>query len=94
MAEDVPPSRLERSKRFARDLADALRGERIGLILFAGNAYLQVPLTTDYAAVSLFLKSANPGMAPTQGTAIGDAIGLAERSFEPGNRNHKALVII
>ncbi len=94
LATDIPPARLERAKRFAQELADALRGERIGLILFAGNAYLQVPLTTDYAAVNLFLRSANPDMAPTQGTAIGAAINLAERSFEPDNTSHKAMVLI
>lgn len=94
LAPDIPPDRLERAKRFARELTTALRGERIGLILFAGNAYLQVPLTTDYAAVNLFINSANPGMAPTQGTAIGAAINLAERSFEPENTSHKAMVLI
>lgn len=94
LAPDVPPNRLERAKRFAENLVQALKGQRIGLLLFAGNAYLQVPLTTDYAAVALFLKSANPDMAPTQGTAIGEVIDLAERSFEPESRNHKALIII
>jgi len=94
LAQDIPPDRLERAKRFAQGLVQALRGERIGLIIFAGNAYLQVPLTTDYAAVNLFLKSANPGMAPSQGTAIGDAVQLAERSFDAENQNHKALVVI
>ncbi len=94
LAQDVPPNRMERAKRFSQGLAQALRGERIGLIIFAGNAYLQVPLTTDYAAVDLFLKSANPNMAPSQGTAIGDAVRLAERSFEEENQHHKALVII
>jgi Ca-activated chloride channel family protein len=94
MAQDVAPNRLERAQRFAQNLIDELRGERIGSIIFAGNAYLQVPLTTDYAAAQLFVKSANTNMAPSQGTAISDAIDLAERSFEEENKNHKALVII
>ena len=94
MAEDISPSRLERAKRFAQGLIETLKGDRIGTIIFAGNAYLQVPLTTDYAAAELFIKSANPGMAPTQGTAIVDAIDLAENSFEEENKNHKALIII
>ena len=94
MAQDVPPNRLEKAQRFAQTLIDELKGERIGTIIFAGNAYLQVPLTTDYAAAQLFVKSANPNMAPSQGTAISDAIDLAERSFEEENKNHKALVII
>jgi Ca-activated chloride channel family protein len=94
LATDVPPSRLERSRRFVQDLFRALAGERIGLILFAGNAYLQMPLTTDYAAADLFVRSANPEMAPTQGTAISEAIDLASRSFDPENVNHKALVLV
>lgn len=94
LAEDVSPSRLERAKRFAQGLIETLKGDRIGTIIFAGNAYLQVPLTTDYAAAKLFIRSANPGMAPSQGTAIVDAIDLAENSFEEENKNHKALIII
>lgn len=94
MAQDFVPNRLERAKRFARDLNEKLVGERLGLILFAGNAYLQVPLTTDYAAMDLMIRSANPNLAPTQGTAIADAVDLAERSFPEENTNHKALIII
>ncbi len=94
LAEDISPSRLDRAKRFTQNLVDALKGERLGTIIFAGNAYLQVPLTTDYAAAHMFIRSANPNMAPTQGTAIVDAIELAEESFDEENKNHKALVII
>jgi Ca-activated chloride channel homolog len=94
LAQDVRPNRLERAKQFGIRLIDAMRGERIGIIIFAGNAYLQMPLTTDYAAATLFMKSANTEMAPTQGTAIADAIELAERSFAKDNKHHKALVII
>lgn len=94
LAEDVPPNRLERAKKFTENLIAELRGDRIGFIIFAGNAYLQVPLTTDYAAFSLFVKSANPDLVPVQGTAIGDAVSLAYRSFEPENKTHKALIII
>ena len=94
LAEDIAPSRLERAIKFTQNLVEGLKTERIGFIIFAGNAYLQVPLTTDYAAVQLFVKSANPEIAPTQGTAIVDAIDLAERSFEEENKSHKALVII
>ncbi len=94
LAEDVRPSRLDRARQFAQNLVKKLKGERIGTIIFAGNAYLQIPLTTDYAAAQLFLKSANPNMAPSQGTAISDAIDLAEQSFEENNKHHKALVII
>ena len=94
LAQDISPNRLERAKKFAQGLAQELRGERTGFIIFAGNAYLQMPLTTDYAAAELFIKSANTQQAPSQGTAISDAIDLAERAFEPENQHHKALVII
>lgn len=77
LAEDVPPSRLERAKRFAIDFAHAFSADKIGLIFFAGSAYLQSPLTTDRAAIQLFLNAAHPDQAGTQGTAIGDAIRLA-----------------
>ncbi len=94
LAEDIAPSRLDRAQRFAQGLVEGLKGDRLGLIIFAGNAYLQVPLTTDYAAVQLFLRSTNPDQAPTQGTAIADAIDLAERSFEASVKNHRALIVI
>jgi len=94
LAEDVRPSRLEQAQKFGQELVVGLRGERIGLILFAGNAYLQMPLTNDYAAAAMFIKSANTELAPTQGTAIADVIDLAERSFNEENQQHKALVII
>ncbi len=94
LAQDISPSRLERAKNFCQNLVEGLKGERMGVIIFAGNAYLQMPLTTDYAAAQLFLKSANTNQAPTQGTAISEAIDLAEQSFEEDNKHHKALIII
>jgi Ca-activated chloride channel homolog len=94
LADDVKPSRLERARAFALDLANALKGERIGFVEFAGNAYLQTPLTTDYAAASMFIKSANPTHAPTQGTALADAIDISEKTFGTEAKNHKVLVII
>ena len=94
LAEDVSPSRMERAKRFAQELVTRLRGDRIGVIIFAGNAYLQLPLTNDYSAVQLFLKSASPSMAPSQGTAIGQAIELAGRSFEATEGGNQALIVI
>ncbi len=94
MAEDIRPNRLERARKFSQQLVNTLKGNRMGIILFAGNAYLQMPLTTDYAAAQLFLRSANPNQAPTQGTAISDALDLAEQSFEEDNKQHKAIIII
>ncbi|MEM9990789.1 MAG: VWA domain-containing protein [Bacteroidota bacterium] len=94
LAEDLPPSRMDRARRFAENLITGLKGDRLGLIAFAGNAYLQMPLTTDYAMAALMTKSSNPFQAPTQGTAIGDAIDLAERAFEEDQKSHKALIIV
>lgn len=93
-AGDIAPNRLERAKKFAENLVERMKGERIGLILFAGSAYLQMPVTTDYAAAQLFIRSASPELAGTQGTAIGDAIDLARRAYDEENKAHKALVII
>ena len=92
--EDIAPNRLEQARKFALELTERLRGERIGLILFAGNAYLQMPLTTDYAAAQIFLKSASPAQATSQGTALGDAIRVAKEGFRRDQKFHKTLIII
>ena len=81
-AEDVAPSRLERSKNEIKRLLDDLRGDRVGLILFAGDAFLQCPLTSDYSAVKLFLDVANPALIPTPGTDFGAALRLAMQAFD------------
>ncbi|NND09383.1 MAG: VWA domain-containing protein [Saprospiraceae bacterium] len=93
-SEDVAPSRMEVAKKFAFDLIDKLKGERIGLIVFAGNAYLQMPLTRDYAAAQVFVKAANPGLAANQGTALSEAIQTAEEGFGEESKLHKSLIII
>lgn len=94
LAEDVQPSRLERSQRFVNELIDALKGNRIGNIIFAGHAYLQMPLTNDYSAAKMMVQSSTPNMAPTQGTAIGEAIQLVMKSFERDDKHQKALIVI
>ena len=94
LAEDVSPNRIERSKRFVSELINALRTERIGLIFFAGGAYLQMPLSMDYASAKLFVQSANPQQAGTQGTVIADAIALSGQVFGEDNPTQKALIII
>lgn len=91
-ATDVSPSRLEKAKRFVNQMVEARKGDRIGLILFAGGAYLQMPLTSDYAAAEMFTRSANTEMAGTQGTAIGEAIRLALKSVK--EKNQRALILI
>lgn len=94
MAEDISPNRMENAKRFTAQLIKSLKGERIGLIYFAGSAYLQMPLTNDYAAAELFIKSANPRQAGTQGTAVAEAIDLAQNLFANDSPYQKALVLI
>ncbi|MCB0643487.1 MAG: VWA domain-containing protein [Phaeodactylibacter sp.] len=94
LAEDIPPNRLERAKRFGQNLVDQLKGNRIGLIFFAGNAYVQMPLSKDYALAMILMQGADPEQAATQGTALGNAIELAERAFPAENKNHKALLFL
>jgi len=93
-AEDIIPNRLEKSKQALSKLIDKLDGDRIGLIVFGGQAYVQLPITTDYAAAKLFLNSINTGMVPTQGTAVGSAISLAIESFGKDEGKNKAIVVI
>lgn len=94
MAEDILPNRLERSRQAINRLIDKLTGDRIGIIVFAGKAYVQLPLTTDYNAARMFVSTINPGMIPTQGTAIGEAIQMALKSFDTQIERNKAIVII
>jgi len=91
-AQDISPSRLEKSKRFIEQLINERKGDQLGLILFAGGAYLQMPLTSDYAAAQLFVRSASSEMAGTQGTVIGESIDLAMRSIK--EKNQRALIIL
>jgi Ca-activated chloride channel family protein len=94
LASDISPNRLERAKQFCFKLLNEFRTDRVGIILFAGDAYVQMPLTTDYATAQTLIKTANPEMISTQGTSIGAAIELAESSFEKDNKKHKALIIL
>lgn len=93
LAEDIQPNRLERSKQAISKLIDKLDGDRIGIVVFAGKAYLQLPITTDYSAAKMFLSTINTQMIPTQGTAIADAIELGVNSFDD-NDHSKAIIII
>ena len=93
-ARDVSPSRLDRAKDAIRLLAGSLRGDRIGLILFAGDAFLQCPLTTDMGAFAMFLDSAGPDSVRLQGTDIGKAMRAAERMFNKKRMTSKLFVLI
>lgn len=94
MAEDIEPNRLERAKRAIARLIDRLKDDKIGLIVFAGQAYTQLPITSDYNSAKLFLNSISPDFIPVQGTAIGAAIDLATRSFTPSSESNKAIIVI
>ena len=94
MAQDIKPNRLERAKQAISRLIDKLEGDRIGLVVFAGEAYVQLPITTDYSAAKLFLSTVNTSIIPTQGTKIGNAIDLCIKSFDQENNQNKAIIII
>ncbi len=93
-AEDIRPNRLERSKQAISRLIDKLQGDRIGLVVFAGDAYMQLPITTDYGAAKLFLSTVEPDILPRQGTAIGSAIEMAASAFSDSTKKHSAIIVI
>ncbi len=94
LAGDVAPNRLDRAKKIAVDLSETFKQDRVGLILFAGNAYVQSPLTTDRHAVQMFINAANPDQAGTQGTAIGEAIRLLLRQDDDGSEHKGAIIVL
>jgi len=91
---DVAPNRLELGRQLLLQSVRELREHRMGLIIFAGNAYLQMPLTDDFSSAYSFIKAANPEMAPTQGTAIGDAIELAMGSIPEGEEQGSVFIVL
>lgn len=98
-AEDIAPSRLARAKYEVERLLPDLRGSRVGLVVFAGEAFLQCPLTTDFGAVRLFLDAAEPSLIPTQGTDFGQALRVALQAFDvqsdaPADRRARALLVV
>lgn len=94
LAEDITPNRLEKAKRLISEILDQLAGDRIGIIAYAGEAYPQLPITTDYAAAKMFLQGMNTDMLSSQGTAIGDAINMASGYFNDEEQTNKILVIV
>lgn len=93
-AEDIKPNRLERAKRAIAQLTERLQNDKIGLIVFAGQAYVQLPITTDYTSAKLFLDAISTESVPVQGTAIGAAINMAAKSFTPNFEGSKTIVVI
>ena len=94
LADDIKPSRLERAKQFIAKLIDKLPNDRIGIVVFAGRAYLQMPLTTDHPAAKMYLQSATTDVVPTQGTVIGDALKMCYAAFNTKEKKYKAVLLI
>lgn len=94
LAEDYSPNRLERAKLAISRLVDKLRDDRIGLIVFAGNSFVQLPITTDYVSAKMFLNSISTESVPVQGTAIGEAINTAIRGFSAQSEKSRAVIVI
>lgn len=94
LAADVRPNRLEKSKQLVSRTLDKLVSDRVGMIIYAGSAYPQLPITTDYSAARLFLKSVDTDIIPSQGTAIADAIDMATGYYDDEEQKNRVLVII
>lgn len=94
LARDVQPSRLEAAKIFIQKLVQSLEGDRVGLIFFAGDAYPQMPLSTDHAALLTFVRNANPNFTTEQGTNLASAIELAGRLFGADAQAGRALIVV
>ena len=94
LAQDVKPSRLDKAKQLLYRLTDRLQNDRIGLILFAGRSYMQMPLTTDHSAAKLYISEAGPEAVPTQGTVFAEGLSMANNSFNRNEHKYKAVVLI
>ena len=94
LAEDYSPNRLERAKLAISRMVDKLRDDRIGLVVFAGNSFVQLPITTDYVSAKMFLSSISTESVPIQGTAIGESISTALRSFSAQSDKSRAIIVI
>jgi Ca-activated chloride channel family protein len=94
LAQDYSPNRLERAKLAISRLTDMLQEDRIGLVIFAGTSFVQLPVTTDYVSAKMFLNSIDTGSIPIQGTAIGDAIRLSIKSFSAQSEKSRVIIVI
>lgn len=94
LAEDFAPNRLERTKNAVNQLIEKLDKDRIGMVVFAGDAYLQLPVTSDYISAKTFVKGLAPGLVPRQGTSVSSAIDLATRSFSDQSTRSRAIILI
>lgn len=94
LAEDIAPNRLEKAKQITSKIIDNLGSDRVGMIVYAGNSYPLIPITTDHAAANMFLQNANPEMVSSQGTAISEALELAKTFFNDEEQTNRFLIII
>ena len=94
LAQDYSPNRLERAKLAISRITDRLQGDRIGLIIFAGSSFVQLPITSDYVSAKMFLNNISTESIPIQGTAIGDAINTAVKSFSAQSEHSRAIIVI
>jgi Ca-activated chloride channel family protein len=94
LAEDIKPNRLERARQLVYKLMDQLPNDRVGLVLFAGRAYLQMPLTTDHGAARMYIQQAGPEVVPTQGTVISEALRASNSAFNSKERKFKSIILI
>ena len=94
LAEDIAPNRLEKAKQLISKIIDKLGSDRVGIIIYAGNAYPLLPITTDQAAAKMFLQNANPDMVSSQGTAINEALKLAKSYFDDDEQTNRYLFVI
>lgn len=94
LAQDIQPSRLEKAKQVLSKLVDGMTDDKIGLIVFAGDAYTQLPITVDYVSAKMFFSTISPNLVPRQGTAVGSAIDLAIKSFGAKGSAGRAIIVI
>ncbi len=94
LAEDIAPNRLEKSKQIISKIIDKLGGDRVGIIIYAGNAYPLLPITTDHAAAKMFLQNASPNTVSSQGTAINEALRLSKTFFDDESQTNRFLFIV
>ncbi|GAB4159531.1 MAG: VWA domain-containing protein [Winogradskyella sp.] len=94
LAEDIAPNRLEKSKQLVREIINSLASDRVGIIAYAGKAFPQLPITTDYASAKMFLQNMNTDMLSSQGTAIHEAIQLAKTYYDDDEQTNRILIII
>ena len=94
LAEDIAPNRLEKAKQIISKIIDKLGSDRVGIIIYAGNSYPLLPITTDHGAAKMFLQNANPDMVSSQGTAINEALDLAKTYYNNDDQTNRFLIVI